>query len=80
MAGTLLGAMFSWHLGAGIVGANVLVAMLVLSAALAHFGPNTFEMRPQWSPSWAAGFAGLFVVCLFVLYGSRPSPYLYFQF
>ena len=80
MAGTLLGAMFSWQLGAGIVGADVLVAMLVLSAALAHFGPNTFEMRHQWSPSWAAGFAALFVGCLFVLYGSRPSPYLYFQF
>ena len=80
MAGALLGAMFSWQLGAGIVGADVLVAMLGLSAALAHFGPNTFEMRHQWSPSWAAGFAALFVGCLFVLYGSRPSPYLYFQF
>ena len=77
---TLLGAMFAWRPGAEIVGGNVLVVVLVFAAAIAHWGPNTFEMRHQWSPSWVAGFAVLFGVCLFVLYGARPAPSLYFQF
>ena len=80
MALTLLGAMFAWRAGEDIVGANVLVVMLALAAAIAHWGPNTFEMRHRWSPSWVAGFAVLFGMCLFALYGSRPAPYLYFQF
>jgi alginate O-acetyltransferase complex protein AlgI len=80
MALTLLGRMFAWRAGAGVVGANVLVGMLVLAAAVAHWGPNTFEMRHRWSPAWVAGFAMAFGMCLFALYGSRPAPYLYFQF
>jgi alginate O-acetyltransferase complex protein AlgI len=76
----LLGAMFAWRTGGGIVGGNVLIMMLVLAAVVAHWGPNTFEMRHQWSPSWVTGVALLFGVCLFALYGARPAPYLYFQF
>jgi len=77
---TLLGTLFAFRGGAEIAGANVLIVVLVVAAALAHAGPNTFEIRHQWSPSWAAGFAVLFGICLFTLYGSRPAPYLYFQF
>ncbi len=80
MALTLLRTMFAWREGAGIAGGTVLVVMLVLAAAIAHWGPNTFEMRHRWSPSWVAGFAVLFAICLFVLYGLRPEPYIYFQF
>ena len=80
MASTLLRRMFAWRAGAGVVGVNVLVVTLVLAAAAAHWGPNTFEMRHQWSPAWVAGFAMAFGMCLFALYGSRPAPYLYFQF
>jgi len=77
---TLLSAMFAWRGGAGIIGGSALIAILVLAAAIAHLGPNTFEMRHQWSPSRAAGFAALFGMCLFALYGSRAAPYVYFQF
>jgi len=80
MALGLLEKMFTWQAGAGIVGAAVLMVMLVLSAAITHWAPNTFEIRHRWSPSWVAGFAALFGICLFVLYGSRPAPYIYFQF
>jgi len=80
MAFTLLEKMLTWHAGAGIVGAGVLIVMLVLSAAIAHWAPNTFEIRHRWSQSWVTGFAVLFGICLFVLYGSRPAPYIYFQF
>jgi alginate O-acetyltransferase complex protein AlgI len=80
MAATLLEKMFTWQAGAGIVGGGALLVMLALSAAIAHWAPNTFEMQHQWSPSWVAGFAVAFGICLLVLYGSRPAPYIYFQF
>ena len=80
MAFALLGVMFAGHAGAGIVGVDVLVVMLALAAIVAHWAPNSFEMDHRWSPSWVAGFAALFVICLFALYGSRPAPYIYFQF
>jgi hypothetical protein len=53
---------------------------MAVAAAAAHFGPNTFEMGHRWSPSYVMGFAALFVACLFVLYGSAATPFLYFQF
>ncbi|OLC32278.1 MAG: hypothetical protein AUH31_01105 [Armatimonadetes bacterium 13_1_40CM_64_14] len=80
MAGTLLGKMFTWHPGATIVGEGTLLAMLVLSAALTHWTLNTFELRHRWSPAWVTGFAVAFGFCLIALYGSRPAPYIYFQF
>jgi hypothetical protein len=72
--------MFTWHAGPNLVGIETLIAVILVSAALAHFGPNTFEMEHRWSPSYVAGFAALFVVCLFVMYGSAAAPFLYFQF
>ena len=80
MALSLLGAMFAWRGGTGIVGMKVLAVALCVAAASAHWGPNTFEMRHRWSPAWVSGLAALFGACLFVLYGSRPAPYVYFQF
>ncbi|HVH31095.1 MAG TPA: MBOAT family O-acyltransferase, partial [bacterium] len=80
MASTLLGAMFRWRGGAALVGESVLIVLLVLATAIAHWSPNTFELSHRWSPSWVAGFALLFVTVLFVLYGSRAAPYFYFQF
>jgi alginate O-acetyltransferase complex protein AlgI len=80
MAGALLHTMFGWHAGSGIVGGEVLIAMLALAAAVAHWGPNSFEMSHRWPPSLVAGFAMAFALCLFVLYGFRPAPYIYFQF
>jgi alginate O-acetyltransferase complex protein AlgI len=80
MAFALLGVMFSWHAGSSIIGAPVLVAMLILAGSIAHYAPNTFEVRHQWAPAGVAGFAVLFGMCLFALYGAQPSPFLYFQF
>jgi alginate O-acetyltransferase complex protein AlgI len=80
MAGALLGKMFTWRAGADIVGGAVLVGMLALAAVIAHWGPNSFELHHRWSPLWVGIFALLFGMCLFMLYGSRPAPYLYFQF
>jgi alginate O-acetyltransferase complex protein AlgI len=80
MAATLFEKMFSWQAGAEMVGGGALLVMLALSAAIAHWAPNTFEMHHQWSPKWVAGFAVAFGICLLVLYGSQPAPYIYFQF
>ena len=80
MAGSLLTRMFSWHPGSSVVGGPVLLGILVVAAAAAHVGPNTFEMPHRWSPSYVAGFALLFGLCLLFLYGAPSSPFLYFQF
>jgi alginate O-acetyltransferase complex protein AlgI len=80
MAFALLRVMFSWHAGSAIVGAPVLVAMLILAGGIAHYAPNTFEVRHRWAPAGVASFALLFGVCLFVLYGIPSPPFLYFQF
>jgi alginate O-acetyltransferase complex protein AlgI len=80
MTSTLLNRMFAWHAGPGIVGMDTLIIMLVPAAILAHWAPNTFEMRHRWSPPWVVGFAAVYGMCLFVLLGSRPAPYIYFQF
>jgi len=80
MAETLLRAMFSWQTGGGMIGANALMAMFCLAAPLAHLGPNTFELRHQWSSMTAVGMALLFGLSVFVIYGARSTPFLYFQF
>jgi alginate O-acetyltransferase complex protein AlgI len=80
MAGTVLGLMFSWHAGSVIVGADALLFMLVVAGGIAHFAPNTFEIDYLWRPRRVAGALAVMVLCLFVLYGSRPTPFLYFQF
>src|SRR5207249_748191 len=78
MAFALLRVMFSWHAGSAIIGAPVLVAMLMLAGGIAHYAPNTFEVRHRWVPAGVAGFAVLFGICVFVLYSAQPSPFLYF--
>ena len=80
MAESLLRAMFSWQPGGGIIGTHVLIGTLCLAAPLAHLGPNTFELRHQWSAMTAVGMALLFGLSVFVIYGARSTPFLYFQF
>ncbi|MBM4261424.1 MAG: MBOAT family protein [Deltaproteobacteria bacterium] len=66
--------------GAPLIGAGVLVVFLILAGAIAHFGPNTFEMPHQWRPLATASLCLLFVLSLFLIYGAKSSPFLYFQF
>ena len=80
MARVLLGSMFSWEPGKALVGWPLLTALLFLAAGLAHFGPNTFQLRHEWKPPVNFALAVLFAGCLFVIYVGHPSPFLYFQF
>lgn len=66
--------------GDAIVGSGVLVVVLALAAAAAHSGPNTFEMRHDWSPRMVSVLTLLFIGCLVAMYGAHASPFLYFQF
>lgn len=68
------------HTGTLMIGAPLLIGMIILAGAMAHFGPNTFEMRHKWRPAAAFGMACLVVLCLIAMYGGQISPFLYFQF
>jgi len=57
-----------------------LIAAIAIAAALAHLGPNTFELKHEWPLAATAGIALLFAISTFVIYGARSTPFLYFQF
>jgi hypothetical protein len=80
MLGTLLSGMFVWHGGVGVIGGTTLLVILVLCSAVTQLAPNTFELTHEWSTPAAWGLAALFVVSLLMIYGAKPSPFLYFQF
>ena len=76
----VLGAMFSWR-GYGVFpGWQALCLMIALAGAVAHFAPNSFELKHQWGRPAVVCFGALFVLCMVVLYGGQQSPFLYFQF
>jgi alginate O-acetyltransferase complex protein AlgI len=80
MANTLLRSMLLGSEGVTMPWAGSLCGMLLVAAVVAHKMPNTFELKHEWRGWQAVGLAGLFVVCLSVIYGPQPSPFLYFQF
>ncbi len=80
MAFAWLVSMFSWRPGLHMVAWETLAVLLLISGAIAHFGPNTFELRHQWRPLPAWGLGVLLLVCMIFIYGGQQSPFLYFQF
>ena len=80
MAAGLLRKMFVWTEGAAVTGWPVLAGLILIAAGLAHIGPNSFELSHRWRPAMALGLAALFAVCMIVIIGGQPSPFLYFQF
>jgi hypothetical protein len=76
----ILSRLFVPHAGVSVIGAATLGAMLVIAAGFAHFGPNTFELSHNWQPAKGMALAALFFLCLFVIYGAKSSPFIYFQF
>jgi alginate O-acetyltransferase complex protein AlgI len=80
MAASLLQKMFALPGEVSMPGQWVLVGALAVAAALAHLGPNTFELRHSWSRMATVGMASLLVASLLVIYGARSTPFLYFQF
>jgi alginate O-acetyltransferase complex protein AlgI len=79
-AETLFRRLFVPSAGAAPVGSELLIVLLIIAGALAHFGPNTFELQHRWRPAAAMAWAALLVLSLIRIYGSEGSPFLYFQF
>ncbi len=77
---TILSRMFTPQGGVDLIGMSTLVPLLVVAGGFAHFGPNTFELGHQWNPPMVILLALLFILCLFVIYGEKSSPFIYFQF
>jgi alginate O-acetyltransferase complex protein AlgI len=80
MAATLLRQMFWPTTGLNVAEPLLAAGMLSMAAWWAMVGPNAFDMRHEWS--WRRGLAltAAAAACLAIIAGSRPSPFLYFQF
>ena len=80
MALGLLKSMFWWQPGIHIGTWQSLLALLLVAGCLAHFGPNTFELRHKWKPIPTLALGALLLVCIVFIYGGQQTPFLYFQF
>ncbi len=80
MAAVMLNHMFSYHTGPKIQAQAGLFIMLAMAAGIAHFAPNTFELKHEWNPAISGAFAMSYVLCLAIIAGGVVSPFLYFQF
>jgi len=80
MALSLLRAMFEWVPGLVPTWSLSLVIVLLLAGLVAHTSRNTFELNTDAPPRISFGLATLFALCVVVVYGGQPSPFLYFQF
>jgi alginate O-acetyltransferase complex protein AlgI len=80
MAAHILRVMFSPTAGA-IVGDPLLATTgLAVAAWWAMVGPNAFDLRYEWSWRRGLAYSAAFGAALALIAGSRPSPFLYFQF
>jgi alginate O-acetyltransferase complex protein AlgI len=68
------------HAGTVLVGGGALGIMLIVAGGIAHWGPNTFEISHHWRPMATAALSLLFVLSVFLMYGTKISSFLYFQF
>lgn len=80
MALAMYRKLFVFEGGMSMAAGGMLVGTLAVAGALAHFGPNSFELKHDWSPRATAVLAMLFILCMTAIYGAKPSPFLYFQF
>ena len=75
-----LASMFSWSQGAALIGVQLLVPMLLVAGAIAHWARNSWEAGHQWRPAAAVAMTALFAMCLGLIYAGQRMPFLYFQF
>jgi alginate O-acetyltransferase complex protein AlgI len=79
-AAALLHRMFVPAAGTVPVGYETLLILLAVAGALAHVGPNTFELNHRWRPAAATAWTIVLLASLVRIYGDESSPFLYFQF
>lgn len=80
MAVGWLRKMFVWETAPNVAGSGILVVLILIASGLAHLCPNSFELSHRWGWALALGLAALFAACIIMMYGSNPTPFLYFQF
>jgi alginate O-acetyltransferase complex protein AlgI len=80
MALSLLGTMFAAKGGPALPHTPSLLLILATSAVIAHGLPNTWLLSHRWGVLPGLAIAGLFALCLVVIYGSQPSSYLICSF
>ncbi|HMD50951.1 MAG TPA: MBOAT family O-acyltransferase, partial [Bryobacteraceae bacterium] len=80
MARGLLTAMFTPVAGMTMTAWPTLIFGIAVSAALAHLGPNSFELRFRWTPARVLAYGAAFAACLAMILVGQQSPFLYFQF
>jgi len=80
MAAAMLARMFSFSAGDLFPGLAGLLVVLLISACVAHFAPNTFEIRHVWKPWIVAGLCAGYSAALLAIASGQQSPFLYFQF
>jgi hypothetical protein len=80
MAMAMLGRMFVPVAGQLEPAAALALPLVLVAALWAMVGPNAFEMplERQWKSRLA--LTASFAASLALILGSRPSPFLYFQF
>lgn len=80
IAAAMLAKMFSISAGDLFPGLAGLLVVLIISAGVAHFAPNTFEIRHVWRPWTVAGLCAGYSAALLAIASGQQSPFLYFQF
>jgi alginate O-acetyltransferase complex protein AlgI len=79
-ARAMLARMFSFSSGALFPGLIGLFVVLAIAAAIAHYAPNTFELKHEWSSWTVAGLSLGYAAALLAIASGQQSPFLYFQF
>ena len=72
--------MFAFSAGSLFPGLIGLVSALVITAVIAHFSPNTFELNHDWNSWTVAGLCLGYTAALLAIASGQQSPFLYFQF
>lgn len=80
MAASILGQMFVPTSGSLVPQMTLVVPLLVIAAIWALLGPNPFELRLERGWKGRLVLTASFAASLALILGSRPSPFLYFQF
>jgi alginate O-acetyltransferase complex protein AlgI len=80
VAAVVLAHMFAWSAGVAAPGLAGLLLALLIAAPIAHFAPNTFEIKHEWKPWTVAAIGAGYAAALIAIAGGHPSPFLYFQF
>jgi alginate O-acetyltransferase complex protein AlgI len=80
MAATILERMFTPSSGASVAAPVLSAAVIGIAAWWAMLGPNAFDMPHEWTWRRRLALTAAAAASLAIIAGSRPSPFLYFQF